>query len=42
VSVTPEDAGRLAFAIRNGQIDIVRIDDGGQQTPGTTVEAGDL
>lgn len=42
VSVSPEDAARLAFAIRNGQLDIVRIDDGRETASGATVEAGDL
>jgi pilus assembly protein CpaB len=42
VSVSPEDAARLAFAIRNGQIDIVRIDDGHDSASGTTIEAGDF
>ena len=42
VSVASEDAARLAFAIRNGQVDIVRIDDGRETAAGTTVEAGDF
>ena len=42
VSVAPEDAARLAFAIRNGRVDIVRIDDGRETAAGTTVEAGDF
>jgi pilus assembly protein CpaB len=42
VSVAPEDAARLAFAIRNGQVDIVRMDDGRETAAGTTVQAGDF
>jgi Flp pilus assembly protein CpaB len=42
VSVSPEDAARLAFAVRNGQIDIVRIDDAQDSASGTTVEARDF
>lgn len=42
VSVSPEDAARLAFAIRNGEIDIVRIDDGQDSPSGTTIDAGDF
>jgi Flp pilus assembly protein CpaB len=42
VSVSPEDAARLAFAIRNGQIDIVRIDDAQESASDTTIEAGDF
>lgn len=42
VSVSPEEAGRLAFAIRTAELDIVRITGDPSGATTTTVRAGDF
>lgn len=42
VSVTPEEAARLAFAVRNAEIDIVRVDGNPEAGSDVTVRAGDF
>jgi Flp pilus assembly protein CpaB len=42
VSVTPEEAARLAFAIRTAELDVVRVDGNPQAGSDVTVRAGDF
>ena len=42
VSVTPEEAARLAFAIRSADLDIVRVDGNAEIGSDVTVRAGDF
>lgn len=42
VAVTPEDAARLAFAIRNAELDVVRVDGPASDVNVSSVEAEDL
>ncbi len=42
VSVTPEEAARLAFAIRSADLDIVRVDADANEGSDVTVRAGDF
>jgi Flp pilus assembly protein CpaB len=42
LSVTPDEAARLAFAARTGQIDVVRVDGPAQGPGGSTVTSGDF
>lgn len=42
VSVSPEEAARLAFAIRTAELDIVKITGGSTETSTSTVRAGDF
>lgn len=42
VSVSPDEAARLAFAIRTAELDVVRITDGTAGATATTVRAGDF
>ena len=42
LSVAPEDAARIAFALRSAEIDVVRLDGPPETGPGATVTAGDL
>ena len=42
VSLDPEEAARTAFAIRTGEIDLVRVEAGRGLPPGTTVQTQDF
>ncbi|MGH2735344.1 MAG: RcpC/CpaB family pilus assembly protein [Actinomycetota bacterium] len=42
VAATPEESARLAFAIRNAELDVVRVDGVGTSSGEVTVRAGDF
>lgn len=42
LSVAPEDAARIAFALRSAEIDIVKVEGPAEIGPGATITAGDL
>ena len=42
LSVAPEDAARIAFALRSAEIDVVRVEGPPETGPSATITAGDL
>ena len=42
LSVAPEDAARIAFALRSAEIDVARVEGPPEIGPGATITAGDL